>query len=392
VSGVGILLFVFGLLLIIMIHEAGHFLVAKRFNFKATRFFLGFGPTLWSTTRGETEYGIKALPLGGFVKIVGMNPYEELAPEDQARAYPNKPRYQRALMILGGPATHWITAFIVLSLMAPTVGFFEIAPEVSRVQQTLSGEETPAAQLGLLEGDRIVSVDDVETKLWADFSEYVKAHPGEVVEVKIERDGRTITKTARLGTAIFDEDAGPVAYAPPGEELRDLKPGEEYVGFFGIAPTGRFVKSSWAGAVVAGGQRTWSYTAGAAVTIWNFFGDKIFGGELVQSLRERGERGADEPVGLVGIGRIASETAARGLYAQLLEMMVALTLIIGLMNMLPLPPLDGGHLAVLGYELITRRPVDMRKLIPVSAAVVSFFLLLFAAILYLDLTRPVNAF
>src|ERR687895_1916200 len=119
----GIWYFVVALLVVVMVHEAGHFLVAKAFDFKATKFFVGFGPTLWSFHRGETEYGIKALPLGGFVKIVGMNPYEEVPPEDQPRAYPNKPIWQRALLLVAGSATHWVVAFIILLITAMTIGF-----------------------------------------------------------------------------------------------------------------------------------------------------------------------------------------------------------------------------------------------------------------------------
>src|SRR5688572_17018473 len=106
-----------------MIHEAGHLLVAKAFNFKAPQYFLGFGPTIWSFKRGETEYGVKALPLGGFVKIVGMNPYEEIAPEDEPRSYPNKPRWQRALVLVAGSATHFVVAFVILVVTTMTIGF-----------------------------------------------------------------------------------------------------------------------------------------------------------------------------------------------------------------------------------------------------------------------------
>src|SRR5918992_5714439 len=106
-----------------MIHEAGHFTVAKAFGFKATKFFVGFGPRIWSVTRGETEYGIAAIPAGGFVKIVGMNPYEEVSPEDVPRSYPNKPRWQRALLLVAGSATHWVVAFVLLAITAMTIGF-----------------------------------------------------------------------------------------------------------------------------------------------------------------------------------------------------------------------------------------------------------------------------
>lgn len=120
---VGVVLFIVAILVVVMIHEAGHFLTAKLFNFKATQFFVGFGPTVWSFKKGETEYGIKALPLGGFVKILGMNPYEEISPEDEHRSYPNKPAWQRAIVLLAGSATHWVVAFVLLVVASMTIGF-----------------------------------------------------------------------------------------------------------------------------------------------------------------------------------------------------------------------------------------------------------------------------
>src|SRR5687767_1896976 len=119
----GVLLFIAALLFVIMIHEAGHFVAAKLLGFKATKFFIGFGPTLWSFRKGETEYGVKLIPAGGFVKIVGMNPYEDIAPEDESRSYPNRPKWQRAIMIAAGPATHWPLAFLILLVTAMTIGF-----------------------------------------------------------------------------------------------------------------------------------------------------------------------------------------------------------------------------------------------------------------------------
>src|SRR5918992_4345035 len=139
-------IFIAALAVVIMIHESGHFMTAKWFDFKATKFFFGFGPTVWSVTRGETEYGVKALPLGGFIKIIGMNPYEEVAPEDQPRSYPNKPRWQRAIMIAAGPATHWPLAFVILAITAMTIGFptGEATNVISIVETRIDGKSTPA--------------------------------------------------------------------------------------------------------------------------------------------------------------------------------------------------------------------------------------------------------
>ncbi|MGH2788004.1 MAG: M50 family metallopeptidase [Actinomycetota bacterium] len=385
----GIFWFIVAIVVVIMIHEAGHLFFAKRFGFKATRFFMGFGPTLWSTRKGETEYGIKALPLGGFVKIVGMNPYEEVAPEDEVRSYPNKPRWQRVLMILGGPITHWIVAFLLLVFIVTVIGIPTDEPTT-----TIEGISTrsPALDAGFEPDDRIVAVAGTDVDSWEGISRFIKSHDGDTVRFRVERDGETRTLDVELGRAILDEKGRPVDYARSGESLRALEPGESYGGFLGIAPAPRYERENLLTAIPESGKLTWSATVGATRSIYYFFDRKIFGGELLQSLGGQGNRDINEPIGLVGVGRIAGESAARGEWAQFLQIIVGLTIIIGLMNLLPLPPLDGGHLAVLAYESVTRRTVDMRKLIPISAAVVSFFLILFITILYLDITRPVDPF
>lgn len=385
----GILWFIVAIVVIIMIHEAGHLFFAKHYGFKATKFFMGFGPTLWSTQRRETEYGIKALPLGGFVKIVGMNPYEEVPSVDQPRSYPNKPRWQRALMILGGPITHWIVAFLVLLFIVTVIGV-----PTDQATTTIEGISTrsPALDAGFEPDDRIVAVDGAEVRSWDDISDFIKSHAGESVRFDVVRDGNRETLDVQLGRAILDDRGRPVDYARPGESLRPLEAGESYGGFLGIAPAPRYERENLLGGIPEAGKLTGQATVGATQSIYYFFDRKIFGGELLESLGDRGERGVDEPIGLVGVGRIAGETAARGQWAEFLQIIVGLSIIIGLMNLLPLPPLDGGHLAVIAYESVTRRAVDMRKLIPISAAVISFFLILFFTILYLDITRPVDPF
>ena len=173
----GIVIFIVAILVVVMIHESGHFLVAKAYGFKATKYFVGFGPTVWSTQKGETEYGVKALPLGGFVKIIGMNPYEEVPPEDEPRAYFNKPRWQRSLVIVAGSATHWLVAFLILFVTAMTIGFptGEPSNEVASVTTEFNGQPTTAAALDLEPGDQIVAVGDLEDPSWEQISAYIRA-------------------------------------------------------------------------------------------------------------------------------------------------------------------------------------------------------------------------
>lgn len=403
----GILIFVFAILFIVMVHESGHFLVAKLFGFKATKFFVGMGPTLWSTHKGETEYGIKALPIGGFVKIVGMSPYEEVPPEDQPRSYPNKPRWQRALVIVAGSATHWVLAFVILVVTTMTIGFptDRGTTKIDVVEEQLFGYEMPAGQIGLTPGDRIVAVGGDEVTDWREVLEYIRAHGGETATFTVVRAGTDEEEaeelSVRLGYGIFDRQ-GLVSYAPADSELTPVRRGGEIVGYVPLAPGTRatgflgvqpelvYEKEGLAGAVATAGSRTWTLTAFSFRSIGDVFG-MVFDGRLWNALQGEGERDVDEgPCGIVCAGRVVGSSAEQGRYLDVIGFIVGFTVFIGLMNLLPLPPLDGGHLAVLAWERITGRAVDVRKLVPIAAAVISFFVVLFVAVLYLDLARPIR--
>ncbi|MBA2274577.1 MAG: RIP metalloprotease [Actinobacteria bacterium] len=386
----GVLLFIAAILIVVMIHESGHFLVAKAFGFKATQFFVGFGPTIWSTQRGETEYGIKALPLGGFVKILGMNPYEDIAPEDRTRSYQAKPRWQRALLLLAGSGSHWIVAFVILVFAAMAIGFptGAISNEIAAVQRG-QGLATPALAAGIRPGDRIVGVGGHATDSWPDIRDYIRTRAGREASFTVERGDVRRAVTVTLGQAIF-RDGRPVAYAAPGEDLRRARAGEQKVGFLGVEPEPEYQTESLPGALADSAARTWEISVMSVRGIGDVFG-MVFGGELLDALTGQGRRQVDEgPLGLVGASRIAGESVARGQYLAFVGLIVSFTIFVGIMNLLPLPPLDGGHLAVLAWEGITGKAVDLRRLIPVAAAVISFFVLLFLAVLYLDLARPIR--
>lgn len=388
---VGVWIFIAAILVVIMIHEAGHFVVAKAFGFKATKFFVGFGPTLWSMRRGETEYGIKAIPAGGFVKIVGMNPYEEIDPGDRARAYPSKPRWQRALLLVAGSATHWMVAFVILVVTTMTIGFPTGAAsnEVALVDTRIGDAATPAADAAMLPEDEIVAVGGRPTDSWEEIRAYIRAHAGDRATFTIVRDGARRTVAVTLGSAIFRGERL-VAYARAGEDLRAPRPGEVVVGFLGIQPEPEFETKAFPAALADAGDKTWEITVLSFRGIGDVFG-MVFGGELWDAITGQGERRVDEgPLGIIGAGRIAGESVDRGRYLDLIGLIVGFTIFVGLMNLLPLPPLDGGHLAVVAWEAATGRTVDLRKLIPIAAAVISFFVILFIAVLYLDLARPIR--
>ncbi|MDQ3645881.1 MAG: site-2 protease family protein, partial [Actinomycetota bacterium] len=245
----GIFIFIFALLFIVMVHEAGHLLMAKAFGFKATRFFVGMGPTIWSTQKGETEYGIKALPIGGFVKIVGMSPYEEIAPEDLPRAYPNKPKWQRALVLLGGPATHWILAFFILVAASMAIGSptGDVTNKIEVVEKRFLGTELPSAAIDLEPGERIVAVGGNATDDWDDILSYIRGHGGEQATFDIASGETVERRSVELGWAVFENEEL-FAYVPPDAGLVELRRsgqpvgfvpyrlGDRVVGFLGVQP------------------------------------------------------------------------------------------------------------------------------------------------------------
>ncbi|HEX2293977.1 MAG TPA: site-2 protease family protein [Actinomycetota bacterium] len=392
----GVVIVIVAILVVIMIHEAGHFFAAKAFDFKATKFFLGFGPRIWSIKRGETEYGIAAIPAGGYVKIVGMNPYEEVAAEDRKRAYPNKPRWQRALVVLAGPATHWIVAFVVFAAATMAIGVPTDEPtnQVNAISVRTEGssERTAAAEAGIRPDDRIVAIDGDATPEWEEISGFIRAHPDERATLTIERGDREIDVQVHFGKAIFDEEGRVVAYAGPGDPIRDPEPGEELAGFLGVEPATFFDRQPPLEAMVTAGGDVVDSTARSFTGIGAIFAT-VFNGELFREVAGSGARevSEDSAVGIVGFVRFAGDIFALGRVYELLQLIAQFTILVGLMNLLPLPPLDGGHLAVLVYETASGKTVDVRKLIPVAAAVIAFFLVLFFAVLYLDIFRPLAA-
>lgn len=400
----GILIFVVAILVIVMVHEAGHFLVAKLFRFKATRFFVGMGPTVWSFQKGETEYGIKALPIGGFVKIVGMSPYEEIAPEDLPRAYPNKPRWQRALVLVAGSATHWVLAFvlIVVTTMAIGIPTRNATTKLDVVETRLEGDIAPAARIGLEPGDRIVAVEGSEVESWREVLSYIRTHGGRRATFTIERDGERRTATTTLGWGLFAASGELIAYVAPEQDLVPirysrrlvgfipLRPVAKAVGFLGVQPERVFRKEGLLGAFSVAGKQTWQLTKFSVINVREVF-SMVFDGRFWNALMGEGERAPEEgPCGIVCAGRVVGQSAESGRYLDVLAFIIGFTVFIGLMNLLPLPPLDGGHLAVVAYEAVTGRTVDVRKLIPLTAAVISFFVFLFLSVLYLDLVRPIR--
>jgi membrane-associated protease RseP (regulator of RpoE activity) len=367
----GVLIFIAGIFIMILVHELGHFVAAKRFGIKVEEFFLGFGPPLWSIRRGETRYGVKAIPLGGYVRIAGMNPFQEPAPEDRDRVFTAKPAWQRAIVLVSGALTHFVLAFLLLLsyfwfLGLPAYG----GAQVVGVQRELEGRPSPAAVAGLEAGDRFVEVDGRPVRSYRAFLDYIDTHAGKQITLVVERDGRQITL-----------EATPTLF----------RNGRELTGRLGVIVSQAVVARDRSGPVegVVDAGRAVGVTAVESLrAMGRAFGPEGIGrlGELVFG---EGQRTLNDPVGVVGAARVAGQAAAAGLLEAFLQLFAFFNVFVGILNLLPLPPLDGGHLAVLGFESLTGRRVDPHRLIPITALVAGFLVLFTIAITYLDVTSPI---
>jgi membrane-associated protease RseP (regulator of RpoE activity) len=361
--------FFVALVAVIVVHEGAHFGMAKWFGIKVEEFFVGFGPRIWSFRRGDTEYGVKAIPAGGYVKIAGMNPYEEPTPEDLPRTFGAKPIRQRALVIFAGPATHFVLAFACFGLWLGLVGQPDVhSPLVAEVSATLGGQTSPAVGAGLRPGDRIVGIDGISNPTDMQVVNYTREHVGQPVTFTIERDGRR-----------FDVSATPVLSTVDGQK----------VGRIGVTLGAARKTAGLVGSVTGGVKLVGTSIVNSAKGIYRLFGpDGI--GRVLRLLFTNAPREPSDPMSVVGVGGVVSQTASTGRFWDILWIFGLVNVFIGFLNLLPLPPFDGSHLAVLAVEKVRGKKVDMRKLAPISAAVVALLVLMFIAVVYLDIAKPVN--
>lgn len=362
----GILLFVVAILLVVLVHESGHFFTAKAFGIKVEEFFVGFGPRLWSIKRGETEYGVKAFPLGGYVRIAGMNPFQEPSVEDRPRTFGAKPIWQRAVVILAGPLTHFAIALIALVIFHMAIGVpTEARPVVDAVEARLDGRPSPAALAGLMPGDEIVAIDGRPVGSTDRFIDYTRGHVGEEIAVTVLRDGRRVTVAA---TPVLSEVNG------------------QDVGRLGVILGAARERVGPVTAVGRASAQTWATTREIVVRLGDVFGPA--GLRRVAELLGGSERRPDDVTSIVGGARFAGQAVEAGAWDAFFTLFVVFNLFVGVLNLVPLPPLDGGHLAVLAYEKITRRKPDLRKLVPLTALVAGFMILFALAVMYIDIVRP----
>jgi membrane-associated protease RseP (regulator of RpoE activity) len=394
---VGFLALFIGILISVMLHEGGHFLTARHYGMKATQFFVGFGPTLWSRHKGETEYGVKALPVGGFVKIVGMTPLEELEPGDEDRAFFKQPARKRAVVLAAGSFVHFCLAILLVYGVvlfngtpdddAPVIGDVSTCVPVTldATCDDAGAQPAPAARV-IKAGDRVLAVNGVTTSTWREVVVAVRAAPRRPVTLTIHRDGETSRVTLT-----------PVAVE---REPIDGGTGTQTVGAIGVAqglamkhygPIASVPQSADVmGTMLKGTYETLAHKLG---TVTKLFSDDRDKGGLV---------------GVVGAGRVSGEIlSAQGeplslRIANIVFMLAGLNLFVGIFNLLPLLPLDGGHIAILGYEQARDRlrrmrgyrgplqRVDLAKLMPITYAVVILFAGLTLMLLGADIVNPIR--
>jgi membrane-associated protease RseP (regulator of RpoE activity) len=391
----GWLIFLFALLFSVMAHEAGHFATAKKFGMKATQFFVGFGPTLWSVRHGETEYGIKALPLGGFVKIVGMTSAEVVPPEDESRAFRRFPGWQRVIVLSAGSAMHFILAFLLIFGLALGIGIENSASTqlgtisacVPATVTALNSDaacpagaaKSPAELAGLRVGDEVTSFDGVRVTNYTQLTtaiRHVKA--GSTIPVTVLRDGKSLTVQARLA-AVKGRSGG----------------------FLGIAGATVFQAASPVRAVTYAGSTFWQVLSGSVTAL----------GQLPAAIpdlfkKDRASTPAGNVSSIVGAANATGQAVAAPVGWQdkvsfVLLLIASLNVFVGAFNLLPLLPLDGGHIAIVVYERIRsriarwrRRPdpglVDYMKLVPVSFSLFMIIVVVGVMLILADIINPVS--
>ncbi len=365
------LLIVVGIILMVMLHEFGHYWTAKRAGMKVTEFFLGFGPRLWSVQRGETEYGVKALPLGGYVRIIGMSNLEEVDPEDEPRTYRQGRYRDRFKVVLAGVTVNLIIAFLLFFVVIVGRG----VPDGPSTTIGAIVADSAAAQAKLQPGDTITQIGDRQIESWTDLKSAVAAHAGEDVGVTVERDGREVSGTVTLGE-------------------RDGQ------GFLGVSPTTVVRTVGVLGAVPESFNVMGRLTAGTGEALGKLFSpsgvaeySKNF---TADAPKEGSTADLNRPRSLVGIVDTGSDLVGNDLWTLLL-LLGDISLILALFNLLPVPPiLDGGHAAIVVYEWgaskIKRRrvEVDYRKVLPIGVTFFAVLMTFALSAMFLDVRQAIG--
>ncbi|PRY63354.1 membrane-associated protease RseP (regulator of RpoE activity) [Knoellia remsis] len=442
---VGVLFLALGVGVSIGLHEIGHLVPAKKFGVRVTQYMVGFGPTIWSRRRGETEYGIKGIPLGGYIRMIGMFPprpgddptkmrvsstgrfsqladearkasLEEIRPGDENRVFYKLPVHKKVIIMLGGPVMNLLIGLVLLTVLVPAHGFPRpqegalvaavaecVKPAAEATDTDCTGAQpSPANAAGLLPGDKIISVQGTVVRDNSDVGELVRPRVDQPTKFVIERDGtqRTLTVTPILNTLpAYDEEGQPILGADGKQQVIEA-------GYLGVSSATPVVLERSVTAVPAIMGDTLAQTAQALVRIpqkmvgvWN----AAFSGQ---------ERELDSPVSVVGVGRVAGEVTSGRLDAFigeswsdkfwfLVSLLMSLNFMLFLFNLVPLLPLDGGHVAGALWEGVKKtwarlrgRPdpgyVDVAKALPVAYGVSMVLIVMSALLIYADIVNPID--
>jgi membrane-associated protease RseP (regulator of RpoE activity) len=426
----GVVLFALGVIASIALHEVGHMYPAKKFGVKVTQYFVGFGRTMWSVKKGDTEYGVKAIPMGGFIRMVGMLPpakrgpdgrvlgfsggffgkliadaraveYENVTAEDQDRLFYRKAWWKKVIIMAGGPMMNIFLAVILLGAVfmgfgvkEPTLTVDEVsdcvipASQPDRPCRTGANADpvAPAREAGFQRGDQILAVNGQHVSDWNQFTDIVRANGDDAITVVVERDGKQLTLSTHTRVS----------------ERLDLAHPDQFVavGFLGVLPTE--VQDRKGVGYVATTLGDYTKRTGEAVL---HMPERMAG--VAKAAFGFGDRDPNGPMSVVGASRVAGEVASEDTIsvndrlATLLTLLGVVNLFVALFNFIPLLPLDGGHIAGALYEAIRRgiakilgRPdpgyVDVAQLLPIAYAAATVLIVMGTLLVWADIVNPIR--
>ena len=371
----------------VMGHEFGHFITAKRAGMQVTDFFVGFGPVIWSFTRGETRYGVRAFLLGGYVKVPGMTWGEEIAPEKEKRTYRSASYPRKVLFASAGSLMHVVMALILVWSSLTFIGLPSSSAVGISAFSHWDGHSKNAAQLaGLKIGDRILAVDGHDVSSLDSLVQIVRRHPDQTMTLEVQRHGRDVMLQATPANAQTLKEGG-----------QPVDTGKSPEGMLGVELSELTVRSSWYAAIPSSFSKIGT-TIGADVrAMVHVFSPGEFSSLFHQVASPAAANSKTNqltrPESIVGVVRIAVQSSQSGA-AVFLEILMMVNIFVGLFNMLPMLPLDGGYVAVATYERLrsrrgSRYQANINLLAPVVYAFMTVLLVLFACTLYLDIVHPI---